>query len=296
MKYWKNFLKEAKYNNKSKPLQAVLYPLLVSRYLFLTRFPFLIKKTIPGEAKLFFNRTIKGEFPDPVFSFIWFHHFNEEDLTFTLLKYLKPGMTFLDVGAHIGYFSMLASFLVGKKGQVHSFEVTPRTFNILADNVSKLGNVKANLKAVWSRPKTITFHDYGSFYAPCNSYTEGKIAPRILKHLKPKLWKTKAITLDEYCKTHKVKPDFVKIDVESAEYEVLLGMMGVIKKYKPIISIEIGDLDSSDSSKKNIKLLQNLGYTAFNFSDGRLVEHKLRENYYSMFGNVIFIPLVYTKK
>lgn len=292
MKYLKTFLEEAKYNNRSKLIQGLIKPFFVSKYLFLTRLPFLTKKPIPAKAKLFFNQYIKGEFPDPVFSFIWLHRFNEEDLTFILLKYLKPGMTFLDVGAHIGYFSMLASYLVGPKGKVHSFEVTPRTFEGLKVNVESLGNVKANLKAVWSKPKVITFRDYGPFYAPCNSFTEGKIAPNILKTLTPVLWKTKAITLDDYCKENKLKPDFVKIDVESAEYEVLKGMMKIIKKYRPIISIEVGDRDilNTKGSKANIKLMEDLGYRTLNFKNGDIVEHQKREDYGAMFGNVVFLP------
>lgn len=291
MKYWNNFLKEAKFNNISKPLQAVLNPFLVSKYFFLTRLPFVINRTIKGEAKLFFNKTIKGEFPDPVFSFIWFHRFNEEDLTSFMLKYLKPGMTFLDVGAHIGYFSMLASFLVGPKGKVHSFELTPRTYEMLKANVSELGNVQANLQAVWSKEETITFRDYGPFYAPCNSFTEGKIAPKILKRLTPKFWKAKTISLDKYCEINKVKPDFVKIDVESAEYEVLQGMMKIIKKYKPVISIEVGDKDLANvkGSRANIELLQDLGYKSLSFSKGKIVEHRLRDNYNKMFGNVVSV-------
>ncbi len=291
IKYWRKFLKEAKYNSKRHSVQAILKPFLVSKYLFLTRLPFIIKRPIKAKARLFFNQNMMGEFPDPVFSFIWLHRFNEEDLTFTLAKYLKPGMTFLDVGAHIGYFSILASFLVGPKGRVHSFEVTPRTYEMLKINVSHLSNVKANLKAVWSKTKVITFRDYGPFFAPCNSYTEGRIAPHILKHLKPKLWRAKTVSLDEYCRINKVKPDFIKIDVESAEHQVLKGMKEVISKYKPSISIEIGDKVSSNvkGSKANIKLLENLGYKAFNFSNGKIVKHDLRDNYLNMFGNVLLV-------
>ena len=207
-------------------------------------------------------------------------------------------MTFLDVGAHIGYFSMLASFLVGPKGKVHSFEVTPRTFETLKENVSHLGNVKANLKAVWSKSQVITFRDYGVFYAPCNSYTDAKISPNILKNLTPTLWKAKTISIDEYCRINKVKPDFVKIDVESAEFQVLRGMVNTIKKYKPIISIEVGDISPSNikGSRANIEFLEKLGYKPYNFYKGEIIEHKMRNDYRAMFGNVVFLSKPDSKK
>ena len=49
-----------------------------------------------------------------------------EGLTRMLLSHLKPEMTFIDVGAQLGYFTLLASWLVGESGHVHSFEPTPK--------------------------------------------------------------------------------------------------------------------------------------------------------------------------
>lgn len=291
MNYWKKFQKEAEFDYNSKFIQFFLRPFSVSRYVFLTRFAFLINKTIPASAQLFFGGIIRGEFPEPVFSFMYLYHFVEEDLTFFLLKYLKPGMTFLDVGAHIGYFSMLASFLVGPNGQVHAFEVTPRTYKMLVTNVSHLKNVRTNLIAIWSKARVINFRDYGPIYAACNSFMEGKIAPKILKRLQLHIWKAKAISLDEYCLKNNIKPDFIKIDAESAEYEIIKGMVKTIKKYSPIISMEIGDKDFSmvKGSRESIKLLEAFGYIAFNFSNGKIVKHMLKDDYRWIFGNVVFL-------
>ena len=97
------YKEEAIFNRKAKPLQSILKPLRVGKYFFLTRLPFITKRTIPAKAKLFFDFDLIGEFPDPVFSFAYLHFFLEEDLTSVLLKYLKPGMTFIDAGAHIGF-------------------------------------------------------------------------------------------------------------------------------------------------------------------------------------------------
>lgn len=62
--------------------------------------------------------------------------FFEANLTIFLINFLKEGDCFIDVGAHVGYYTVLASKLVGDGGNVHSFEPTPRTFNSLKENIA----------------------------------------------------------------------------------------------------------------------------------------------------------------
>jgi FkbM family methyltransferase len=86
-----------------------------------------------------------------------------------VLKYLKPNMTFLDVGAHVGYFTVLGSWLVGSDGQVHSFEPTPSTFHVLRLNAEHIQNVRLNPIAIGSGAVTATFNDYGPAFSGYNS-------------------------------------------------------------------------------------------------------------------------------
>ena len=83
---------------------------------------------IKRRATLFSGHTMTVVFPEPTSLAVSRYGFYEEGLTRMVLKYLKPDMTFLDVGAHVGYFTVLGSWLVGSGGQVHSFEPTPSTF------------------------------------------------------------------------------------------------------------------------------------------------------------------------
>ena len=64
--------------------------------------------------------------------------------------FLRPGMTFLDVGAHIGYYTLIASRLVGDAGRVHSFEPGAATRAHLEANVARngLGNVEIHAEAL----------------------------------------------------------------------------------------------------------------------------------------------------
>jgi predicted methyltransferase len=100
---------------------------------------------------------------------IYRYGFFEEGLTRMIMKYLKHGMTFFDIGTHFGYYTLLASFLVSEEGQVHSFEPTPSTFEILKANVSNKNNVILNNKAVFSERRNIAMNDYGIKYSAFNS-------------------------------------------------------------------------------------------------------------------------------
>jgi FkbM family methyltransferase len=55
--------------------------------------------------------------------------------TANLAEYLQPGMTFVDIGAHVGYFSVLAARIVGPDGRVYAFEPAPRNYELLLANV-----------------------------------------------------------------------------------------------------------------------------------------------------------------
>jgi FkbM family methyltransferase len=286
------FENNVRLSKKNKQIQAILHPLHIFLYFMYSRIPFMLHKPIHYKAELFFGKKIAGVFPDPVFGHLYLYGFMEEDLTRALISFLKKDMVFLDVGAHVGYFSALAAVLVGKKGSVHSFEATPRTYQFLKKNISQFDNVQTNLEAVWSKNGFLDFYDYGPFYAQCNSFTKAKLEKKILEEIKPIKFKSPSITIDTYCTKRNIKPNFIKIDAESAEFEILKGMTQVLKKYSPIISLEIGDLPhiKKDGSKDCIKLLKNLKYTPYNYKDGEMVEHTIKKDYYNMYDNLIFFP------
>ena len=72
----------------------------------------------------------------------------ERDLVALFKRYLKPGMTVVDVGANIGYFSVIAAGLVGDTGSVHAFEPFPECFNRLKHNLSVFPSAHAYSCAV----------------------------------------------------------------------------------------------------------------------------------------------------
>ena len=82
-----------------------------------------IKRSVP----MFWGERITIVYPEYVSGFLGKYGYFERDLTAAVVDLVEPGDTFYDVGAHFGFYSVLAADLVGSSGAVHSFEPTPQT-------------------------------------------------------------------------------------------------------------------------------------------------------------------------
>src|SRR5688572_7947920 len=98
-------------------------------------------KPLPTRARTFWGQDMRVTYPEVVSIALARYGFVEEGLTSLLIRLLDEGMTFFDVGGHYGYFSLLAAQLVGPRGQVHTFEPAPGTFEVLRHNTAPLPNV-----------------------------------------------------------------------------------------------------------------------------------------------------------
>ncbi|OGG85492.1 hypothetical protein A2392_03330 [Candidatus Kaiserbacteria bacterium RIFOXYB1_FULL_46_14] len=219
---------------------------------------------------------------------IYYYGFFEANLTNFFINFLKKGDVFFDIGAHVGYYTMLARELVGETGSVHSFEPTPRTFSSLLENIKDFKNVTANNAAVFNEETEIEFVDYGPKYSAFNSYK--KRNGEDMEFLgEPEVVLAKTISLDNYCREGSIRPTLVKIDAEGAEYMILQAMTDIIANVRPIITIEVaGDEEWKDNCVKSIKLLQSNGYECFESTlEGQLKTHRPQATY--TYENLIFV-------
>ena len=213
-----------------------------------------------------------------------------EGLTRMVLAHLKPGMTFLDIGAQLGYFTLLAAWLVGDTGQVHSFEPTPSTFEVLRSNAELKPNIYLNPVAVAYGPGIATVNDYGPAFSGYNSMYQARMPEAALNRVKSTKIQAPAISLDEYVARKSVTPNFVKLDAESAEFDILKGMEETLQQFRPMISVEVGDMDIEGvlPCRDLVIYLVNKGYHAYEFSGGGIVSHQPRERY--EYENILFLP------
>lgn len=91
----------------------------------------LTKTTTKVTAVTFWGDKMLVLLPESVSLSIFLLGFFEEGLTSMVLENVDEGDVFIDVGAHFGYYTLISSLLVGTTGQVHSFEPTPSTYEIL---------------------------------------------------------------------------------------------------------------------------------------------------------------------
>ena len=247
-------------------------------------------KIVKKKVRTFWGGEMVVVLPEMMSMAIYRYGFLEYDLSRAFVDYLKPGMTFFDVGAHFGYFSCLASHMVGAGGHVHSFEPTRSTFEILSENAGSRPNIKANNVAAYSKPTTIRFNDFGIAYSAYNSLAGARLDEEDRAKLKPDTYEVKAITIDDYVRETGAKPNAIKIDAESAEMDILLGMDQVLHDIKPAISIEVGDfqIEGVAESADVVKHLVSRGYRPHEWRDGELRPHEPKANY--EFGNLLFLP------
>lgn len=216
----------------------------------------------------------------------YYYGYCEANLTNFLLRFLKEGNVALDVGAHVGFYSMLSSALVGEKGLVHSFEPTPWTYELLKKNTEKLPNVILNNKAVSDKKEQIFFKDYGPGYGAYNTAHKGGST---LKK-KATTVTVETVVLDDYCNANKIRPDLIKLDAEGYEYAILQGMTNILNEMRPVVTLEVaGGEGWADNCKKSIDFLLSKKYKPYEMGlDGFVFPHIIKENY--EYDNLLFVP------
>ena len=247
-------------------------------------------KSVRTRGRTFWGATMTLPFPEQLSVFIQRYGFLEEGLTRIFLRCVRPGMTVFDVGAHFGYFSLLASDLVGDSGAVHNFEPTPSTFELLKSNLAARPNCHPQNIALYREETTLKFNDYGLQSAAFNSVrsdrldelSKAKLAP-------PKHYEVRATSIDRYVETSGARPDFIKLDAEGAEMDILVGAQRTLAEVRPTLTLEVGDYRADiPISGDTVRHLTEREYVALEQQGTRLVPHEQRDRY--QYDNLLFVP------
>lgn len=175
-------------------------------------------------------------------------------------KYLRPkyGDVFIDVGAHIGKYTLIIASIVGKNGKVIAIEPVPYNFEALLHGIrlNRLTNVIALNIALWSKECLLPLY-IGQYYRKNSPAGLLGLGGSSIKRKVGKKIKVVAKTLDNVVKELNLNcVNWIKIDVEGSEREVLEGAKGTIRKYKPRIiaecTINVGE---------TVEFMKSLGYS-----------------------------------
>ncbi|MEL7430886.1 MAG: FkbM family methyltransferase, partial [Pseudomonadota bacterium] len=223
----------------------------------------------------FWGGTFTGVVPEDVSTLIWRQTFFDHTVCRSMLSVLKSGDGFIDVGAHFGFFSLLAAKLVGKSGFVESVEAMPSTFERLNHNISanaEGGSISLHNVAAHEEESELAFRDFGLLNSSLNSHKSPR-NPRLGRTTDYPEIPVKGIPLDSIIDaTRQAKIAAVKIDAESSELQVLRGMSDIIKQSKPVLIIEISGMDEQTSAQSSaiIDHLAPSGYRPYKWVDGDL--------------------------
>lgn len=166
-------------------------------------------------------------------------HDSEIRLARFMINQLNEGDQVLDVGAHYGYFALLAATLTGPKGKVVAFEAAPKTFSVLHQNSLLAKNLTVVNKAASDVRGQLTFYEFPNMYSEYNTLDPSQFEGEPwYKDYPPDPLDIDTILMDEYLADNHFNPDLIKIDVEGAELRVLKGMEHYLSDKSPVIAME----------------------------------------------------------
>jgi FkbM family methyltransferase len=188
-------------------------------------------------------------------------HPSEIRLARFMIGNLKQGDHFLDIGAHYGYFTLLARELVGGNGKIISFEPSSESFELLSENVRDIANISARQMAVSHANADLVFYEFPNQYSEYNTTDiaqfekESWFDRSLLREVH-----VPATTIDEITDAS-FTPAMIKIDVEGGELDVIKGGQHFLTAARPVIAMEYLEPKRGNANHKQaLALLMQLGY------------------------------------
>lgn len=194
-------------------------------------------------------------------SLIYYQGYSEIETADFIRRFLNPGMVVVDVGAHIGEYTLLAAQSVGSTGEVHGFEPQPNLFLILSENVqmNSLSNVILNCSAISDTTGKIEFEIF-------DEPSVSSIRKQTVLSNNARLVRVACTSLDTYWSNQERKIDLIKVDVEGAEKLVFQGAERLISLPSPKAPVWLFEYSPSS-------------YAAFGYQPSNLLELLKRYDY-----------------
>jgi FkbM family methyltransferase len=170
----------------------------------------------------------------------------DKEQTAAVCRELRSGQTFFDLGANVGYYSILASRLVGSGGSVVAFEPVVRNVAFLHQHL--MLNRAENVHVL---PFAVSATTGLSSFSPGESNAMGKLGTGDML--------VATVTLDEIARILNQVPDVIKIDVEGAEMEVFRGAKRILEERRPKIFLST---HSDELRTECLDHLRGLGYVS----------------------------------
>ncbi len=173
-----------------------------------------------------------------------------------LVKMIREGDVAFDIGAHVGFYTLLASMLVGPSGRVYAFEPLPRNLLYLREHLrlNHISNVTVLEAAVSDRCGVTRFEEGASSFAGCIAANGS--------------FQVETVCLDELVPGKIPPPACIKVDAEGAEMLILSGAGTTLSTFHPTVLLATHGIESHQQSCQYLRML---GYRLQSL-DGKPVE------------------------
>ena len=238
---------------------------------------------LPGGAKM------SLDLREHVQRWIYFFGVYEYQMVDWVRAFVRPGMTFLDIGSHVGQYTLIAAGGVGRSGRVHAFEPNPVTYRRLTANIAlnDFAHVRAHNVALSNTAGNTTLYvpkndnlGEASLQACADETTTTSIA---------------STTLDAWARTADLgdapRIDLIKIDVQGFEAKVIEGARDVLERFRPTVLCEFEErwLRLAGTSSVDLKkLFIDAGYSVNRIDGLELRPVALEDIHY--FDNLVLVP------
>jgi FkbM family methyltransferase len=172
---------------------------------------------------------------------------------------LSEGQIVLDIGAYSGVTSIIFAGLVGAGGHVYAFEADRMNYECAVQNIEMarrwmgLDNITLVNQAVWSHSNGVMFSNEGAMGSSAVEITGGGRGVET---------KTPSTTLEDFCQERGLAHvDFIKVDIEGGEIELLASSVEFLARIKPKLIVEPHWVAGSLSTERCVRLLESAGYS-----------------------------------
>jgi FkbM family methyltransferase len=183
----------------------------------------------------------------------------EKDVRAAIVRYCKPGMTIIDIGANVGVHALLFASKVAPGGKVVAFEPTEFAYRKLVRNVSLNPQVDVTTVhvALTDQPGPARMVNFRSSWPTFGPRRDG---PSVVTFER----------LDDWCERNTLgHVDLIKLDVDGNEYGVLAGAEALLARSHPIVLMEVVGPHLDDESRNPLRILERHGYTFRDVATGQ---------------------------
>jgi len=175
---------------------------------------------------------------------------------------LKPGDTFVDLGANHGSYSLVAAHLVGPTGFVAAFEPQPRLSRLVEESLRRTGACPYKVFAAGCSDRSRS----AEFFIPSHASGSAGVFRGFSGSSRHKKINIALTTLDESLVDIPIRQSlFLKIDVEGSEYDALIGAGKTIERHRPAILFEVNPRSATAAGhgvRELFELLCEMGYSS----------------------------------